>query len=75
MICAFGSCSCNQLRCGISSALSSMRSVLFNATISGPVTYWTRSRTIWSSSVHLVRSTTKITTSTSFNAAEAVLFM
>src|SRR5450830_1199876 len=55
--------------------LSSMRSVLFSATINGPVTYCTRSRTIWSSSVHLVRSTTKITTSTSFNAAEAVLFM
>ena len=75
MIWAFGSCSCSHVRCGISSALSSMRSVLFSATIKGPVTYCTRSRTIWSSSVHLVRSTTKITTSTSFNAAEAVLFM
>jgi hypothetical protein len=47
-----------------------MRSVLFTAIITGHVMHHALS-TSWSSSVHLVRSTTKITTSTSFNAAEA----
>ncbi|MNF58966.1 hypothetical protein D3C84_405440 [compost metagenome] len=74
-ISALGNWVASHSRCGISSALSSRRSVLLIARITGPCTYCTRSSTSWSSSVQRVRSTTKITTSTSFSADEAFLFM